>query len=98
MNVYCSMISSVLAHMKHNEIINYVDDSIVLGETFDKHLENIEKTLKAFTKNGLILRAEKCDLVKEETEFLGHRVTPQGIRPIKRYIDTIQKIKKIQKT
>ena len=40
MNVYCRMISSVLNNMKSTEVINYVDDSIILGKTFEGHLIN----------------------------------------------------------
>ena len=42
MNVYCRMMQSVLGHRRHNEVINYVDDSIVLGETFERHLSFME--------------------------------------------------------
>ena len=35
MNVYCRMISSVLNNMKSTKVINYVDDSIILGKTFE---------------------------------------------------------------
>lgn len=92
MNVYCRMIGTVLGHIKHNEIFNYVDDMIVLGEDFDKHLKNIEKTLEAFSKSGLILKVEKCHMVKQETEFIGQKITPEGIQPIKRYLYAILNI------
>ena len=48
------MISSVLEKMKPNQIINYVDDSIVLGEIFDIHLENLDQALEAFEKAGVL--------------------------------------------
>ena len=92
MNVYCRMIASVLGHLKQNEVINYVDDSIVLGKDFENHLDNLDKTLEAFSNNGLILKVEKCQIAKQETEFLGQRITPEGIRPIDRYIDAIKQI------
>ena len=60
-NVYCRMISSVLGHLRHNEVINNVDDSIVLGESFEKHLNNIDKTMEAFSRNGLILKIENAN-------------------------------------
>lgn len=92
MDVYCRMISSVLGHLRHNEVINYVDDSIVLGENFEQHLNNLDKTLEAFSNNGLILKITKFHLVNKETEFLGQKITPDGIQPIKRNIDAIKSI------
>ena len=86
------MISSVLNNMKSTEVINYVDDSIILGKTFEGHLKNLDKALSAFENAGLILKIEKCKLVRQETEFLGQVISPDGIKPIKRHIDTILNI------
>ena len=72
------MISSVLEDMKPNQIINYVDDSIVLGETFELHLKNLDQALEAFEKAGLILRIEKCKFLTKETEFLGQVISEEG--------------------
>ena len=68
------MISSVLCYLRNNEVINYVDDSIVLGENFEQHLNNLDKTLEAFSNNGLILKITKCHLVNQETEFLKQKL------------------------
>ena len=65
--------------MKSDEVINYVDDSIILGKDFDGHLKNLDKALEAFEKAGLILNIEKCKLVNQEAEFLGQVITPEGI-------------------
>ena len=92
MNVYCRMISSVLNNMKSDEVINYVDDSIILGKDFDGHLRNLDKALGAFEKAGLILNIQKCKLVNQEAEFLGQVITPEGIKPIQRHINTILNI------
>ena len=92
MNVYCRMISSVLNNMKSDEVINYVDDSIILGKDFDGHLRNLDKALGAFEKAGLILNIQKCKMVNQEAEFLGQVITPEGIKPIQRHINTILNI------
>ena len=92
MNVYCRMTSSVRNNMKSDEVINYVDDSIILVKDFDGHLKNIDKALEAFEKAGLILNIEKCKLVNQETELLGQVITLEGIRTIQKHIDTILNI------
>ena len=55
--------------MKSHEVINYVDDSIILGNDFDGHLKNLDKALEAFEKGGLILNIENCKLVNQEADF-----------------------------
>ena len=78
--------------MKSDEVINYVEDSIILGKDFDGHLKNLDKALEAFEKAGLILNIEKCKLLNQKAKFLGQVITPEGIKPIQRRIDTILNI------
>ena len=68
--------------MKSDEVINYVDYSIISGKDFDWHLRNLDKALEAFETEGLILNIKKCKLVNQEIEFLGQVITPEGIKPI----------------
>ena len=84
MNYYCQMIKEVLGHLRDNKDINYVDDTIVIGETFEKHLVNLQKVLKAFSQNGLILNIDKCNLIREETEFLGQSISAEGMKPVEK--------------
>ena len=78
--------------MKSDEVINYVDYSIILGKYFDGHLKNLIKALEALEKAGLILNIENCKLVNQEAEFLGQLITPEGIKPIQKHINTILNI------
>ena len=40
----------------------YLDDVLVLGRTFDQHLENLDSVLQAIDKAGLKLKLSKCSL------------------------------------
>ena len=66
-NVYCRMISSVINNRKSSKVINYVDDIIILGKTFEGHLNNLDKALCAFQNAGLLLKIENCKLIRQET-------------------------------
>ena len=86
------MISSVLNNMKITEVINYADYNIILGKTFEGHLQNVDKALSAFQNAGFLLKIEKCNLVRQETEFLGQVISPDGIKLTKKYIDILLNI------
>lgn len=57
----------------------YLDDIIVLGKTFDEHLELLEKVFNKLRNAGLKLNPEKCQFVRKELKYLGHIVNREGI-------------------
>lgn len=58
----------------------YLDDIIVLGETFDEHLSHLEEVFRRLKKANLKLNPEKCQFGRKSLKYLGHWVTPEGIR------------------
>lgn len=59
----------------------YLDDIIIIGYNLKNHLENITKVLKRLSDFNLKIQLDKCEFLKKETEFLGHVITPLGIKP-----------------
>ena len=57
----------------------YLDDVLVLGKTLQEHLENLEAVLNRLRAAGLRLKPEKCNLAQDEVEYLGYRVSAEGI-------------------
>lgn len=57
----------------------YMDDTLVLGKTFDKHLENLRKVFNRLRKAKLSLKAKKCRFTRMKVEYLGHIVSEQGV-------------------
>ena len=57
----------------------YLDDVLVLGKTLQEHLENLEAVLNRLCAAGLRLKPEKCNLARDEVEYLGYRVSAEGI-------------------
>lgn len=58
----------------------YLDDLIVLGTTFEEHLRNLKEVFRRLKAANLRLNPEKCQFGKRSLKYLGHLVTPQGIR------------------
>lgn len=66
-----------------------LDDIIVLGSTFQEHLENLRNVFQRLRARGLRLQVEKCSFCQSELKYLGHLVNNQGIQPDKEKIDAI---------
>ena len=57
----------------------YLDDIIVFAASLDKHAPRLEAVLQRLIGAGLKVKASKCQLVRSQVNFLGHRVDEQGI-------------------
>jgi transposase InsO family protein/predicted aspartyl protease len=57
----------------------YLDDTIILGCSFDDHINNLEEVLRRFRLHNLKLKPKKCKLFHQEVEFLGRKVGRDGI-------------------
>ena len=76
---------------KHNlkNVLNYFDDPIIYSDTFENHIELIEKTLKILKAEGIKLKEKKCEFAKTALTFLGHRISHGSICPNPKSIEAI---------
>ena len=81
-----------LAGLAWNICLYYIDDIIVFSRTWEEHLERLETVLLRLREANLKLGAAKCDLAKEEVDFLGYRVTHGGKCPSPRLLEAISLI------
>ena len=58
----------------------YIDDVIVFSETPEKHLQHLNLVLKRLKEANLKLKLSKCRFIRHEVKYLGHVITPQGLR------------------
>ena len=82
-----------MAGLTGNSVQIYLDDIIVHGETWEKHLENLYAVLKRLEKANLTLQLQKCHFFKKEVAFLGHIISTEGIKPQQNKIQAIKDIK-----
>ena len=66
-----------------------VDDILVTGESDKQHVENLKEVLEVCRKNGLRLKKEKCKFFMNEVDFLGYRISREGVKPIQDKIQSI---------
>ena len=59
----------------------YLDDVLIFSRTMEEHLVHLQLVLDRIIQAGLKLRPSKCHFVKQEVRYLGHTVTPDGLKP-----------------
>ena len=68
----------------------YLDDVLVFSETLDDHLMHLRLVLERIGQAGLKLKPTKCHLVRQEVEYLGHIITPNGLLPNPKLIEAVR--------
>ncbi|GFW07374.1 retrovirus-related Pol polyprotein from transposon 17.6 [Trichonephila clavipes] len=60
-------------------ILVYLDDIVVLSETFEQHIEDLRMVFDRLEKFKLCANREKCKFVCSRVKYLGLWITPKGI-------------------
>lgn len=69
----------VLAGLKYNACLVYLDDIIIFGRSVDEHNRNLVKVLQAIRDAGLTIKPSKCAFSVTEIKFIGHIISADGI-------------------
>jgi len=64
-----------LRGLARQKCIVYLDDILVVGQSFQEHIENLKEVLSRLKAAGLRLKPKKCHLVKQEVKYLGYVVS-----------------------
>ena len=78
---FMSLMNDILRPYLDRFVLVYLDDILVYSRNEQEHEEHLQKLLDKLQQHHLFLNAAKCQIAREETTFLGHRVTAKGVSP-----------------
>ena len=87
---FARLMNNVLAGLTWDVCLVYLDDTIVVGRTFDEHITNLERVLQRFRKANLQLNPKKCQWFQREVQYLGHRVSSTGVHTEPSTVEKVQ--------
>ena len=68
-----------------------MDDVIVFTPTFAEHLKFVRMAFDRFRSSGITIKASKCQIGFKEIDFLGFKLSEDGIRPQEGLTEAIEK-------
>ena len=83
---------AIFPDMIEKTIEVFMDDFLVLGNSFDNFLENLRLMLVRCEKINLVLNLEKCHFMVQEGIILRHQIFARGIDVDKAKIEAIEKL------
>ncbi|GBM10103.1 Retrovirus-related Pol polyprotein from transposon 17.6 [Araneus ventricosus] len=86
------LIDKFRAGLKNVFALSYLDDIIILSDTFDQHINDLQTVFERLSLFKLHANREKCHFACDRVKYLGHWITTNGIEVDQQKVSAIQKI------
>lgn len=87
---FMALMNKVLRKELDQFVLAFLDDIFVFSHSVDEHLQHLRTVLTRMRENRLYLKPSKCEWMKSEVEFLGHRIGEDGLTVDPHKVDAIR--------
>ena len=74
----------------HRGLSVYMDDLAITTATFEQHLYHLKSVLQTLRENNLTANPSKCIFADSSMEYLGHRISAEGIQVSRKKLELVQ--------
>lgn len=67
----------------------YIDDICIASSNEEEHKRHLDIVFERLQQHGLKIKVSKCVFAQTEINFLGHRITKDGVSPTKEKVEAI---------
>ena len=60
-------------------VVVYLDDILIFSKTYEDHIRHVNTIFKRLRDNKLFVCPDKCALLLQSVEFLGHVIDQHGV-------------------
>lgn len=78
-SVFQSFINEIFRDILNHYVIAYIDDILIFSKTHELHIQHVKDVLSRLLANQLYVKAEKCEFHVASTNFLGYKISHQGV-------------------
>ena len=100
---FCALMNKLFEPYIDKFVKVFMDDTLIYSKDMETHFEHIRMVLEKFKEANLTINVDKSEFARREVAFLGHIITPKGIKRSPEKVEAIlnwplpQNIKDIQR-
>ncbi len=76
---FCTLMNDIFREWLDDFVVVYIDDILIYSSSLEEHVEHLRKVFQRLRENKLYAKFEKCEFGVTEVDFLGHRITQEGL-------------------
>ncbi len=76
---FCTLMNDIFREWLDDFVVVYIDDILIYSSSMEEHAEHLRKVFQRLRENKLYAKLEKCEFGVTEVDFLGHRITQEGL-------------------
>lgn len=84
------VMDNVLQGLQGKHCLVYMDDIIIFSSSLQEHITSIKLVFQRLIENNMKIQLDKSEFMHKTVEFLGHIVTPEGIKPNPKKIEAVK--------
>lgn len=85
------IMDSILRGIQNETCLVYLDDIIIFSTSLQEHITRLKEVFSRLRDANLKLQLDKCEFLRKEVTYLGHVITPEGVKPNPEKIKAIKK-------
>lgn len=86
-------LDNVIGQEMEPNVFAYLDDIVVVSRTIEDHKRHLANVFNRLRQANLRINQDKCQFFKRELRYLGHLITPAGIRTDPDKVAAIKELK-----
>lgn len=75
------IMDSILRGIQNEKCLVYLDDIIVYSTSLQEHIERLRSVFTRLRESNFKIQLDKSEFLRREVAYLGHIVTPDGVKP-----------------
>ena len=84
------MMNTVLSGLTGTRCFVFLDDIVIYANSLADHDRKLRDVFGRLRRNNLKLQPDKCEFLRKEVTFLGHKISEFGVEPDSRKIESIK--------
>ena len=85
-----NVMNNVFRELLGRSVLVYLDDILIYSKTAEEHVRHVTEVLKILRANKFYAKISKCQFMTDHLLYLGHMVTPEGLRPDPAKVEAIK--------